>query len=378
MHIVGKGGWMENEIVKGERVKANQVFENLTEKLENETNTTFENSRFKADQARFQRREKTDSEVDEGYEQNSQILSERLAEDRAIKTERQGVDMALGAEREARERVIRNLMDDVRAITNSNFLIERTKTDRDASQSKDLLEAEQLAHSGTKAALTTREEFLAIVSHDLRNPIGTISSSADLLLNDTLFSGLNEDVRNWLHVIKRNADTSLRLISDILDMERIAEDKLGLNVGRHFISEVIHDSIENHQQMALSKSISLKVAENLPSVVLLFDRDRIAQVISNLIGNALKFTPKGGIITIAVEDSADSIQFSVKDTGPGIAADKKLLIFDRYAQIANKDRRGLGLGLYISKMIVDLHHGKLWVISEIKEGSTFYFTLPKT
>ena len=264
-----------------------------------------------------------------------------------------------------------------REATDKNLLNERTQTDSDAVHSSGLLAAEKVAHTSTRAALTTREEFIAIVSHDLRNPIGAISSCAEMLLADTLHESAVDELKHWIVFMKRNADTSLRLIGDILDMERIAEGQLGLHLSEYNLSRLIKETVENNSQMALAKSILLRASPTMAPDTFSFDKDRVAQVLSNLVSNALKFTSEGGSVVIDLQDKGSEVQVSVKDTGPGIAQDKQLRIFERFAQIQNKDRRGLGLGLYISKMFVELHQGKLWVESELGKGSVFYFTLPK-
>ena len=107
-----------------------------------------------------------------------------------------------------------------------------------------------------------------------------------------------------------------------------------------------------------------------------FDSDRITQVLSNLVGNALKFTPEGKSINIGAVQIESGIQVFVQDTGPGIPEEKLNCIFDRFAQLGSKDRSGLGLGLYIAKMLIEAHHGQLWVDSKVGDGSTFYFTIP--
>jgi signal transduction histidine kinase len=109
----------------------------------------------------------------------------------------------------------------------------------------------------------------------------------------------------------------------------------------------------------------------------LCDRDRIYQVLSNLVSNAVKFTPEGGSITVNVNFRENEVQVSVHDTGPGIPDDKKERIFERFVQLASNDRRGLGLGLHISKMLVEAHQGRLWVQSQVGEGSFFFFSIPK-
>ena len=127
---------------------------------------------------------------------------------------------------------------------------------------------------------------------------------------------------------------------------------------------------------ASAKSLTLLIdPKNAPGTVIC-DRDRIMQVLSNLIGNAVKFSPKNGVITARIFPAGNEVQISVSDTGPGIPEERLGSIFDRFSQLENRDRSGLGLGLYISKMIVEAHGGRLWVESKIEEGSTFCFTLP--
>ncbi|MBY0452967.1 MAG: HAMP domain-containing histidine kinase, partial [Bdellovibrionaceae bacterium] len=305
------------------------------------------------------------------------VLSERKAEDDALKLERLAVDKALGSERSDKDAAFRSFVGLARESTDKNLTQERAQTDLDAFNVKGLLTAEKAAHSTTRSELTTREEFLSIVSHDLRNPIGTISSAAELLLGEYSTAQISDEARHWIKIIERNAATALRLIEDILDMERISEGKLSVKLAQHNLSDVIRESLENYFQISVAKLITLKSVPMTFSDKVLCDRDRITQVLSNLIGNAIKFTPSGGTITVKVENLNKELQVCVTDTGCGIAPDKKEHIFKRFAQIENKDRRGLGLGLYISKMLIESHNGKLWVESAANEGCSFYFTLPK-
>src|SRR5688572_19025181 len=121
-----------------------------------------------------------------------------------------------------------------------------------------------------------------------------------------------------MQLIKRNNDTALRLIGDLLDMERVAEGKLQFKVGRYDIGRTIRDSIESHAQLASAKTILLRLMPSGISGEIICDRDRIAQVVSNLIGNAIKFTPEGGSVTVNANFSDSELQVSVRDTGPGI------------------------------------------------------------
>lgn len=127
----------------------------------------------------------------------------------------------------------------------------------------------------------------------------------------------------------------------------------------------------------MAKGVLLKTALNSHSELVFCDKDRISQVLSNLIGNALKFTPTGGEVCVAVVENEEHIEVSVADNGPGIPDDQKNRIFERFAQLGNKDRSGIGLGLYISNSLIESHQGKLWVDSILGEGSKFTFALPR-
>ncbi len=274
-----------------------------------------------------------------------------------------------------KERLMNRLVSQERVATDKNLLGERNKTDLEAERSADLLNAEHAEHLKTKSALTTREEFVAIVSHDLRNPIGAVLSAAEILLEDSS-PGIGSESRTLAQLIKRNAETSLRLIRDILEMERIVEGKFQLQLTENRIDDLIRDSVEGCSHVAATKNISLQILASKDGV-LSCDRDRVAQILSNLIGNAVKFTPENGSITVATQESENEIRVSIQDTGPGIPYDQKTRIFERFAQLGNQQRGGIGLGLYISKTLAESHSGNLGVTSEPGLGSTFWFTLPK-
>lgn len=359
-----------------ERGKTDESFDTYKGKTESETDKAVSKNRLEADEARAQRR----SDVDVMKNQDTKdhrLQNERLSEDSAIKKERSKNDLALEHERGEKERLLGKLVNLEREATDKNLLDERTKTDYETVLSAQLLTLEKAAHLDTKSALTTREEFVAIVSHDLRNPIGAILSSVEMLSEDLSKFGIGDDIKQCVEIINRSAQTSLRLISDILDMERITEGKIQLQVAQHRLDEVIRESVESYLHVASAKRITLEALPSSLAGTIQFDRDRIAQILSNIIGNALKFTPEGGSIAVKTEESKTEIKVSVSDTGAGIPETQKNRIFDRFAQLHDKDRRGLGLGLYISKTLVESHGGKLWVVSVPGKGSTFFFTLPK-
>lgn len=263
-----------------------------------------------------------------------------------------------------------------RALVEGLLAQERAHNDIKVERINGLLSDEVASHLTTKAALTTRDEILAIISHDLRNPIGAVFTCTEMLLED-YHSKLNgRENRYWIELIKRKAAAALHLIDDIMDVERIAQGKLAFSFGRHNIAQLIRESTEGFVFLASSKNILLrsKLSQNLDFVVC--DRMRIMQVLSNLIGNALKFTPEGGSVALDAHYENEKILISVSDTGSGIPENLKESIFERFAQAGTTNRNGLGLGLYISKMLIEAHQGQIWVQSEPGKGSTFWISLP--
>ena len=374
--------------LNAERVKADNSLEIFGRKAERATDSAVDQERERADDKLSLSRASSDSHLANGGASNGRdltnrekrsndlLVAERRQADNAVSEERSRVDRAMTLERGVLRTKESQLLATERELTDMSLGIERTSTDEEVIKFSGLLDDEVARHSQTKVLLTSRDEFLAIVSHDLRNPIGAVSTCADMLLGDSTFQEMDPEIRTWIEFIKRNADVSLRLISDLLDVGRINEGKIHLKVQSHSIVGILHEAVESFNHPCSEKSISLKV---LPCNVmgdLICDRDRILQVLSNLLGNALKFTPSGGAIALKVETTVDNIIVSVSDTGDGIPDSKQDQIFERSAQLASKDRRGLGLGLYISKMLVTGHDGTIWVESRVGQGSTFYFSLP--
>lgn len=342
-----------------ERTKTDHSFSDHRKQSEIETTRKVQSARQGADQARDQSRRTADASSENG-QADKHVVNQRERADEATKSERLIVDEFLVNERNANGKESTKFLERERKETDQNLSRERSHTD-----------AEVLA---TQAKLTSHDEFLAIVSHDLRNPIGTVLSYTKLLLEEN--SQTDAEAKKWAEVIKRNAETALRLINDILDMERFAEGKLQLNMELHNINSLIQDSAESFLHSAADKDITLHVLPSEKDHPICCDRDRVAQVLANLLSNAIKFTPKGGSITVHSKSVVNEFVVSVTDTGVGVPEDQKQRIFERYAQIGNKDRQGLGLGLYISTMLIEAHKGKIAVVSKPGKGSTFCFSLP--
>lgn len=382
-----------DESLTVERGRTDESFANGRGATQEDTDEVILKNRNAADQARLQRRSDADFKRDgdkrpparpSTLEKTKQSLSEekdhalmkqRKSEDTAIKTERNEMDTALDYERGEKERLMSELVHQERIATDKNLLGERNVTDIASEKATVLLTVEHAAHLKTKTALTTRDEYAAIVSHDLRNPLGAILSATQILLEDFENSKTSADSKMLIELIQRNAETSLRLIRDILDAERIVEGKLHLHRTENQLDDLIHEVLESNSHVALEKNISLKTISKCTRK-LFFDKDRVIQVLSNLIGNALKFTPKGGTVAVDLQETPMETKVSICDSGPGVPDNQKEKIFERYTQISNKDRRGIGLGLYISKTLIESHQGRIGVQSVEGAGSTFWFTLP--
>jgi len=228
-----------------------------------------------------------------------------------------------------------------------------------------------------QAATRARDEMLGVVAHDLRNPLNTIMMASDLVMELPADAGIGRS-RKSVEMIRRAADRMNRLIQDLLDVKRIEGGRLSVEPRPESISAVVCEAVEMLRPLATGAAITLstELPGDLPQALL--DPPRIHQVLSNLVGNSIKFTPPGGSITVMAEALGDDVRVSVIDTGPGIPPEQISHLFGRYWQGNRNDRRGIGLGLAISKGIVEAHKGRIWVESTPGQGSRFHFTVPRT
>jgi PAS domain S-box-containing protein len=236
-----------------------------------------------------------------------------------------------------------------------------------------VVEHARLFHEAQQAT-KARDDVLAVVAHDLRNPLNTVTMAISLMLENTPVERTQE--RRQVEIVRRAADRMNRMIQDLLDVKRMESGRLAIDLQPEEVDVIINDMIEMLRPLAVGSSIVLEssVPEGLPPV--LADSARIQQVLSNLVGNAVKFTPREGRITVCAEQVGSEIRFGVIDTGPGIPPEQVPHIFGQFWQASSSDRRGIGLGLAIAKGIVEAHKGTIWVESHVGSGSTFYFTLP--
>jgi signal transduction histidine kinase len=219
-----------------------------------------------------------------------------------------------------------------------------------------------------------REEVLAIVSHDLRNPLSAVSLGASLLqMSETM----SEEDREQLDTIVLSTKRMNRLIADLLDVTRLEGGKrLPVELATVEVAELVNETEELFRAQAgvAGVTIAPDVPEQMPPVRA--DRHRVMQVLSNLVGNSLKFTPPGGRIDVRATRKDGYVLLTVADTGPGIPKENLYDIFSPYWQAKRTERMGAGLGLPIAKGIVEAHGGTIWAESDPGRGTQFYFTLP--
>ena len=224
-------------------------------------------------------------------------------------------------------------------------------------------------------ALRAREDLLAIVSHDLRNPLGVVLASSSLLLKSSLPPEKEGRARRQVEAIQRAGNRMNRLIRDLLDFASIQGGRLSVTLRPRDAAAIVSEVLEALEPLAASKTLRL-ANETAGDLCVSCDHDRVVQLLSNVIGNAIKFTPDGGTITVRATRDGTEVRFAVVDNGPGIPAEELPHVFDRYYQARRKNREGIGLGLSIARGIVEAHGGRIWVESEEGRGSTFFFTLP--
>jgi len=227
-------------------------------------------------------------------------------------------------------------------------------------------------YRAAQRATATREQVLAIVSHDLKNPIAVIQMGAELLRR----SDPAPSVRRQLDAIERSLETMNHLIADLLDMATIQGGHLAVNLEPGRADELVAEVITLHESLAAAHGIRLAAGSVSSELVVRADHQRLQQVFGNLVGNAIKFSPRDSTITVDAAARDSEVVFSVADQGPGVAPDEMSKIFEPYWSGQRHGKKSTGLGLFISQGIVRAHGGRIWVESQPGRGSTFHFALP--
>jgi len=236
---------------------------------------------------------------------------------------------------------------------------------------RDVTERARL-YAEAQAAINARDDVLAVVSHDLGNPLASIRLGATVLLR----SLEDEELKRHAENIRTAVDQMQRLIQDLLEVKRIESGFVSLEKDRISVARLLSRAMRANGDITQDRQLSLCNTGCEPDVFVYSDPERLGQVFSNLIGNAVKFTPPGGVIEIGAAPSGSTVVFVVRDNGSGIPAEHLPHVFDRFWQARRTGRHGVGLGLAIVKGIVEAHGGNVWVESESGAGSTFRFQLP--
>lgn len=291
---------------------------------------------------------------------------------------------ALGTAESAKSLIVVPLMSakgPIGVLTLVSLKASRRFSNADLAVARDLaarigtaVERAQLYNEATEA-VQARQDILAFVSHDLKNSLMSLFLNVEMLLRN---APRDERRRGWkqLDRIRRGIYQMRRMIEDLLDVGSIESGRLAIESREHEIGELFEDAVELCAPLIHDKQIEIKIEMPPPPFKVRCDRERMMQVFSNLIGNAVKFVPERGTIVLSAAASGANALVSVRDTGPGIPPARLPHLFQRYWQADETARKGRGLGLFITKGIIEAHGGVIWAESQVGTGSTFFITLP--
>ena len=344
--------------LRTERAQTDRALAERQQAIEDEADSVISVARHNADAVLDAAREKADERLDDLTEPTSTraaLTEERVAEDAAVRAEREAADENLRREREETARTLRSLIPFERAKTDRHLLTERALWDD---------------------AVSNRDDFLGIVSHDLRGLLSGIVVAAGLLSAKAPAGPEGQYATAQAERIQRYAARMSRLIGDLVDVTSIEAGKLAIAPSPSDAVTVMTEAVETFEGTATAKGVQIELRFDKCPLDAVFDPSRILQVMTNLVSNAVKFTPAGGRIVVRGEAIGSGLRLSVSDTGPGVPEEQLEAMFERFWQVQTGDQRGLGLGLYISRCIVDAHHGRIWAESRGGSGTTIYLTLP--
>jgi signal transduction histidine kinase len=346
-----------DDSLRTERENTDEALKGDRASVEGDADEVVDQARALADEVLSAARLKADSVSlrPPGPAEAGAVVGERAKADRTVSGERATADVTVRGERKDQADALETLLVHERAATDAYLLTERARSD------------DAVAH---------RDDFLGMVAHDLRNLLNGIVLCMELLRP----AGTDEEpaaqVSAAMSRIRRYVARMNRLIGDLVDVTSIDAGKLAMAPLKADAAALVTEATETFQPAALEKGVSLSAEVPTGPLLAKFDHDRMLQVFANVISNAIKFTPRGGRVTVRVEEGRAVLRFCISDTGVGIPAPMLETIFERFWQMGATDRRGQGLGLYIAKCIVEAHRGRIWAESKVGEGSQFYFTLP--
>lgn len=347
-----------DESLRTERKNTDDVLVERRTRVEEAADGIVERAREQADAVLDEARDKADLTLDAaeaGAQTRRAVAKDRAEEDEALKDERALADESLRRERKEQARMLAALLPLEREKTDRYLLTERARSD---------------------AAVAHRDDFMGIISHDLRNLLSAVAGSSRLLAKQASNSEEGRRTVAATERIDRYVARMNRLIGDLVDVASIDAGKLAVQPEHGDTADLMTEAVDAFAHVAQEKGVSLVWQSSERSLPASFDRERMLQVLANLIANAIKFTERGGTVTVRGEQAGGEVRLSVLDSGQGIAEDALEAVFERFWQVGKNDHRGLGLGLYISRCIVQAHGGRIWVESKLGAGSAFHFTIP--
>ncbi len=365
-----------------ERANADATDGRTTPRTRRMLDDLIEGDRLRADERLVRSRNRADAmlarERSASFARDRAVAIERDATDDGKKTERHVMDALLEQERGRADAVVEA---ERQRHEDGSLRLEARRLDTDAQLSRERSGADGVVDAlgdtkstlaRTRSAQAHKDNVFAMVTHDLRSPLFIIDLNARSIADGTKEPATREAIEDVVCATARMQ----RLLTDLLDVARIESGTLRMVKRRQDVGELVAEILRSYRPLFADRGMTFTAEGPATPLVASFDHDRIVQVLSNLLCNAMKFTPSGGSVSLHVELRGEQIEFTVKDTGPGIHPDARPHVFERFWQVDNDARRGLGLGLYICEKIVTDHGGRIGVESDFGKGATFRFTLP--
>jgi signal transduction histidine kinase len=347
-----------DESLRDEREKSDRAIAEGRDLVADVADEVLRHARIEADAVLLEARDKADrllTETDSSPAAARAVEQERAAEDAALRDDRVAADDTLEFERVETMRLLSRLLPDERSATDGHLQAERVRSD---------------------GALANRDDFLGLVAHDLRDLLGGVAMSAAVIAKTVAATDQRAPLAPEIARIQRHTARATRLIGDLVDVASIDAGRLAITMAPGDLSALLAEVADEFRASAAAKGITIAVDGDTSVVAGDFDHARLFQVLVNLVGNAIKFSPHGTRIAMRVQRAGGEWQISVTDQGPGIPAEHIETVFERFAQVQENDRRGLGLGLFIAKRIVDGHAGRIWAESTLGHGTSVRFTIP--
>jgi len=344
--------------LRDEREKSDRAIAAGRDLVKDQADEVLERARLEADAVLDVARGKADRLLQDGDAPAAAAVAveaERDVEDAMLLADRAAADQALEIERAETARILARLLPAEREQTDEHLHAERARAD---------------------GAVANRDDFLGVVAHDLRDLLGGIIMSAAVISKTVGDDEQAGRVGTEVARIRRHAARANRLVCDLVDVASIDAGQLAIVAVPGDLAVLLTEVAEEFRPSVTAKGIGLDLEQSGGPMLARFDHARLFQVLGNLIANSIKFSPRGSRITLRGERAAGELQCSVRDEGAGIPADQIERVFDRFAQVERNDRRGLGLGLFIARRIVEAHAGRMWATSTLGQGTSVLFTIP--